>query len=409
MDSYERFLASRSAGRNSSVIFGAELLPANSNRGSDLLNPGVIQGVVLYLDRLKELGVQGVTMPLGYPLYTPTFPRYQEYVQFYKMVVQEIRKREMELDIESSVLFGNTIFSAVKVDYSGLTFDQFKTQRKEMIATIIQDLPPDYLNMGAEPDTEYELTGFKEFNSPEQYTAYLNYVLNGLDRSTTKIGAGIGTWGNMAYVQSFATNTNLDFISMHVYPIVGQASMDQIFTIADLARQHGKAVILDEAWLYKIDTLQTISIAANADIFRKDAFSFWAPLDQQFLADIAKSAQLAGIEYILPFWTMYFFSYVDYDTSTAQSSYSEINALVQKAATQNMLADQFSSTGEFYHKLTGTQSSALSSTVAAGTPSMTESDRKILGFTIFAIAAGIIIGLVALTVLRRRHGHTTKR
>ncbi len=229
MDSYERFLASRSAGRNSSVIFGAELLPANSNRGSDLLNPGVIQGVVLYLDRLKELGVQGVTMPLGYPLYTPTFPRYQEYVQFYKMVVQEIRKREMELDIESSVLFGNTIFSAVKVDYSGLTFDQFKTQRKEMIATIIQDLPPDYLNMGAEPDTEYELTGFKEFNSPEQYTAYLNYVLNGLDRSTTKIGAGIGTWGNMAYVQSFATNTNLDFISMHVYPIVGQASMDQIF------------------------------------------------------------------------------------------------------------------------------------------------------------------------------------
>jgi hypothetical protein len=95
---------------------------------------------------------------------------------------------------------------------------------------------------------------------------------------------------------------------------------------------------------------------------------------------------------------MYFFSYIDYDTSTAQLSYSEVNALVQKAATQNILADQFSSTGEFYHKLTSTQSSTLSSTATAGTPSMTESNRRIPGFTIFAIAAGIIIGLVALTV-----------
>ena len=96
------------------TIFGAELLPANCNRGEDLLKPGVISAVQLYLDRLQELGVQGVTIPVHYPIYTPQFPHFTEYVSFYKQVVQEIRNRGMKLDIESHVLFANTPFSTVK-------------------------------------------------------------------------------------------------------------------------------------------------------------------------------------------------------------------------------------------------------------------------------------------------------
>jgi len=275
-------------------------------------------------------------------------------------------------------------------------------------AAIIRDLHHDYLNTGAEPDTQYKLTGFKEFNSPKEYTAYVNYLLEGLDRGTTKIGAGIGTWGNMAYVEDFAATTSLDFIAMHVYPIVGQASAERIFAVADLAKQHGKSVVLDEAWLYKIDALQTISIAANADIFRRDAFSYWAPLDQQFLAAMVKSAQLAGIEYISPFWTTYFFSYVNYDASKAQSSYSELYAFASKAAVQNMLAGQFGSTGEFYRKLTGTQSPTSSSTATTVASTTTESGRRISGFAIVAIVTGIAIGLVILTVSRRRRSNSTK-
>jgi TRAP-type uncharacterized transport system fused permease subunit len=60
-----------------------------------------------------------------------------------------------------------------------------------------------------------------------------------------------------------------------------------------------------------------------------------------------------------------------------------------------MLADQFSSTGEFYQRLAGTQPTS-SSIVTVVTSSMTESTRKVLGFTVFAIVVGIIIGLVAL-------------
>lgn len=76
LNNFDTYLDSRDTGANYQVIFGAELLPANSNRGTDLLAPQTMQAVILYLDRLQDLGVQGVTIPIGYPLYTPDFPHY---------------------------------------------------------------------------------------------------------------------------------------------------------------------------------------------------------------------------------------------------------------------------------------------------------------------------------------------
>jgi hypothetical protein len=405
LDEYGTYLSSRT-GPSYPIIFGAELLPANGNRGSDLLAPQAMQGVTLDLDRFQEIGIQGVTIAIGFPLYTPTFPNYHDYVQFYKNVVQEVRKHNMKLDIESSILFANTQFSKVSFNYAGLSFSDFETQRQQSISTIVRDLQPDYLNLGAEPDTEYKLTGYTELTSPAQYTAYMNFLLAGLNRGNTKVGAGIGTWGNIAYAQSLAANTNLDFISMHVYPIVGQASLQQIFAIGNIAKQSGKRLVLDEAWLYKVDTLQTTSIAANAEIFQRDAYSFWAPLDQEFLARIVKSAQLEGIDYISPFWSTYFFGYIDYDPTTAGLSYADSFVMVNKIAAQNMLSDSFTSTGTFYGQLAQGNSSVTSSQTTGGTSMTTASTIKeglrIPGFPLESIILGIAVGLVALALLRRR-------
>ena len=79
------------------------------------------------------------------------------------------------------------------------------------------------------------------------------------------------------------------------------------------------------------------------------------------------------------------------------------------AAEQNMLADQFSSTGEFYRKLTGVQFSTLSSTTTTVASMTTESGRRITEFSIAAIVTGIAIALVILTVIRRRRSDSTKR
>lgn len=399
LDDFNATLATMGPGTGS-LIFGAELLPANSNRGDALLAPNTMRTVTLYLDRFKELGVGGVTFPIGFPLYTPSFPDYSAYVQFYKQVVQEVRNRGMVVEIESSILFANTAFSPITFDYSKLTPQQFEAERKEMVSALIQDLQPDYLDLGAEPDTQYKLTGFSEFSSPDAYTTYVNYLLDGLNRGHTKLGAGSGTWVSDAYVQSLAANTSLDFISLHVYPVVGP-TLQRLLTFSDIAKQYGKRVVLDEAWLYKVGTLQASSIASNVDVFRNDAFSFWAPLDQEFLAVMVTAAKVEGIGYISPFWSMQFFGYVDYTSSTAGLSYQDLATALGKVASQNILNNQFSPTGTFYGQLAGnglTTTTAAATQPAATTVSLTDKTSGLV------LIAGLVaaIAIVAAVVLSRR-------
>lgn len=63
MDKYDATLATRDTGTGYPVIFGAELLQANVNRGDALLQPQVMDSVRLMLDRYKAMGIQGVTIP----------------------------------------------------------------------------------------------------------------------------------------------------------------------------------------------------------------------------------------------------------------------------------------------------------------------------------------------------------
>ncbi len=404
LDNYSAYLSSIDTHAHYPVIFGTELLAANGNRGTALLAPGTLQGVILYLNRLQEMGIRGVTVEIGYPLYTPSFPNYQNYVQFYKQVAQEVRNRGMKLNVESSVMFANTPFSGVTFNYASIPWTQFEAERKQMLQTIIQDLQPDYLNFGAEPDTEYKLTGYTQFNSPDQYVAYVNYILTGLNRGQTLVGSGVGTWGNLQYAQDDAANTTLDYIVTHVYPIVGQASMQQILTIANIAKQHNKRVVLDEAWLSKADTLQPTSIADLTTLYGLDTFSFWAPLDQKFLANIVKSAQITNIEYISPFWSTYFFSYLDYNSTTSQASYDQLRQMDNQQAYANVLADQFSSTGRYYAQLAGASlpESKMQQASTNSTSPSTNKTWSIPGFPLESILAGLAVGFVLLCVIGRR-------
>ncbi len=309
----------------------------------------------------------------------------------------------MVVEIESSVLFANTPFSPIAFDYSKLTFQDFELQRKQMIVALIQDLQPDYLDLGAEPDTQYRLTGFTEFNSPDSYTAYVNYILNGLNRGSTKVGAGSGTWVNDGYVQSLAANTSLDFIALHVYPVVGP-TLQRILAFSDIAKQHGKRVIMDEAWLYKAGTLVSQSLATNIDVFRNDVFSFWAPLDQEFLAAIVNSAKVEGIDYVSPFWTLQFFGYVDYGSDTAALSYQDLEASLVKVASQSMLTDQFTSTGLLYAQITGIRPAASTTvTTTQPTENTVSSPGPHSGVGLILIAGLVAaVAVVSAVVLSRR-------
>lgn len=333
------------------LTFGAELLPANGNRGQELLDPRTLPATVLYLDRLQQLGVQGVTLPIKYPLYTPNDPNFQGYRAFYQQVAKAVQRRGMKLDIEATVLFAGTPFTSENVSFAGLTFEQFEAEDRQMVQDIIDDLAPDYLIVIDEPSTEAALTGITELNDPEHELELVTYVLDGVNRGSTLIGAGAGSWESLDFVQLLAANTSLDYIGVHIYPL-SRETIRTALAMADTAHQYGKRVLIEETWLYKAGPQEQVtSVAANTTIFQRDAYSFFAPLDQEFLYDVAGLAHLMGAEYISPFWSGLFFGYVDYTAATATLPYREQAAVANRQQSRNLLAGTFSATGLYYGQL----------------------------------------------------------
>ncbi len=335
--------------RGQQPIYAAELLPANANRGPALLQPGVIDGVRAFLDRFQQLGIRGVVFALGYPLLLDRYPNSSQYLSFYQQVMAETRKRGMIVDIESAVIFANSPFSPIVWDYSKTTFSQFVQDRHDMTAKIVSQLAPDYLDLGAEPDTEAKLTGYAQLNVPSTYAQSINDIIRGIDRGSTRIGVGLGTWNSVAFIDA-ETQLPIDFIALHIYPI-DSGSISTAFQGAEIARARGKQVIIDEAWLYKAKPGESSSIAADADIFARDTFSFFVPLDEQFLHLLDDFARVEGVTLISPFWSTYLFAYLPYSPATASLPYDQIVAQVNRAATANILAGQYTPTGYSYAAL----------------------------------------------------------
>src|ERR1700688_3181828 len=196
-------------GQTNPITFGTELLPASGNAGPALLAPTAMQGVDVYLDALQALNVQGVTVAVSYPLILPSFPNSAQYLAFFEAVAQDVRQRGLKLDVETGPIFPE---QGISVSYKGLTTTQYARNKNQIAQTIIDDLAPDWLNLGSEPDTEAKLLSLSQLNTPAGWTAYVNAAMQGLRRGSTKVAAGIGTWGNIAIARSLV-KTGLDTIA----------------------------------------------------------------------------------------------------------------------------------------------------------------------------------------------------
>lgn len=345
------------ANNNHDPVFAAELLTANANRGEDLLQPGGIIGAFLELDRLEELGVEGVVIAVNFPLfYTPFHTdqaEHDDYLDFYKQVAASVNSRGMKLIIESNFIFTQKGISTFNLTdfYNGLSLTEYLSGRLQTVITIADELRPDYLTITIEPDTETLQTG-KPVNNITIQTEFVNDVLNelgGNQITDVKIGAGVGTWHPeyREFTTSFA-NTDVDYIDTHIYP-VNRDFFERVLTIADIARSNGKSITISEVWLYKTAETELGSVT-ETDIFARDVFSFWAPLDQKFLEVITKLAYAGEFEFISPFWTKYFYAYLNYDEVSGKSS-EELTALSSAEAGANIVAGKFTSTGLKYKEL----------------------------------------------------------
>jgi len=352
LDAWQQKLAGVAAA-GPAPVFGAHVLAANSNRGAALLEAGTLGVVDLSLDRLKQLGVQGATITISFPLLNPDQPRSADYLAFYETVARHVRDRGLVLSIEQHVIFSGTQFSSVQFDFSKLTFEQFVALDRQMTETLLIRLQPDYLTVLSEPDTLVRLTGYRQALGPQAAAAMVERIVGGLPKARTKVGAGAGAWLPDApdYAAAFA-RTSLDYVDLHIYGVTPQ-TFDLAQGVVNAAHAAGKPVVLDEAWLYKLNASEGlggggIGFDLTTEIIRRDAFSFWAPLDSRFLALIAQFARANGIVYVAPFWSTYFWGYADYGPDTSKLPYSGLAQLANMGATEALRNGTFTPTGNAY-------------------------------------------------------------
>ncbi|MGD2270773.1 MAG: hypothetical protein PVI06_10285 [Desulfobacterales bacterium] len=333
-------------------FFGVELLVANSNRGEILLTDRVLRATVLTLDRLQDLGVQSIAVSIQHPILVSTFPRSAEYRNFYRQVAAEIRKRKIAFIIEVGTTFREPEFSKLKVEYSELTMGQFKKELREMATFIIEDLKPDYLTLFTEPDTQSRNTGL-DF-SVSNFSAVVRHVAKGLNHKEVRLGAGAGTWDDMDYFSALVGIPELDYIDMHIYPVQRDFLLDRVAKVAKLSQSRGKGVSIGETWLYKVSRRELGKISP-VKAFARDVYSFWQPLDNQFLTIIVNLSRQVDAEFCSFFWMKYFYAYLDYSMKTKNLHPQRLIAAADAAAGRNILTNTLSETGKTFKTLLAPQ------------------------------------------------------
>jgi len=358
---YRAAVDAHSPGAQSRPVFGGHLLTADSNRAGALLEPDAMKWVELSLDRFQQMGMRGVTLNLGYPLLLPWFPKSHRYLKYYKNVARAVRKRGMQLAVEQIIIYSGSAFSPFDFKLGSPTLEHYTAEQIQMGQIILDELAPDYLTILHEPDTVAELTGLRTMLDPDVATAYVKEVLSKLKRGRAQIGAGSGSWSSPLFAAAFAGI--VDYLDIHVYWI-NPGSIANAYAMAKSASDHGKPVVFTEAGLYKSlgegregmplgeDAEKDPNVEGVVAVYRRDVFSFWEPLDIEFLDVTARFAKSVDTRFVSVYWTNMFFSYIDWTRETAGMSYRQLNAQLSAQRTaEAWLAGRFTCSGRAYEAI----------------------------------------------------------
>jgi hypothetical protein len=323
--------------------FGVELLVANSNRGELLLSDRVFKSTILTLERLQDLGVHSVAVSIQFPMLTRSFPRFTGYIDFYRRIAWEIRKRGFVFIVEIGTFFREPEFTKIEVDYSKLTVKTFGAQLREMAEIIIEDLRPDYLTIFTEPDTQSRNSGLNF--SVSNFADTIHHVVDELPPKGVRLGAGAGTWDQFEYFTALAKIPQLDYLDMHIYPIQRDFVLDRVSRITNIAVKHNKGISFGETWLYKVakDELGKLS---PVKAFARDVYSFWQPLDSSFIEVMVNLSHHVKAEFCSFFWMKYLYGYMDYNSQTRALRPQQLINKMDAVAGRNILNNNLGKTGE---------------------------------------------------------------
>jgi hypothetical protein len=334
--------------KKSRTAFGVELLAASSDRAEALLAEQALTATALTLDRLKALGVRGVSLSIRYPLLTGAHPRAAEYRAFYRGLAAEIRRRGLAIVVTMGSASREPELSRIPTDYRGLSRERFSAGLREMAEAVVADIRPDGLTLLSEPDTQTRNTGLAF--SPAEFASVVKRVARGLNRPGIRLGAGAGTWTALEYFKALAEIPELDYLDLHIYPIQHGFAAERAVKAADIARSHGKGIAIGEAWLYK-SWGRELNRISPVEAFGRDMYSFWQPLDEHFIDLVVRLASHLDAEFCSFFWMKYFYGYIDYNADTSRLEPGERMKMSDRVADENIRKGVLTATGEKFKEV----------------------------------------------------------
>jgi hypothetical protein len=353
--------------------FAAELLTANGNRGKQLLEQSALVGVGYEIKALAGLGVEGVTISVGFPLlYQPfhdaTGTKRDGFVAFFKGVVTQARSQGLAVAIETGPMFtgpysSQSGFVPTPADYyKSLTLAEYKQGRQATATAIALELQPDFVQFGAEPDSEAAVTQ-QDVGKTSDYLQMISSIVAAITKAKpagVKLGAGAGSWSPDAQslVSGYCGIPDLDFVDVHLFPVNG-AVFDRTRSLLGQAEACGKGRAIMETWMLKARDSELGdpgAAATDASLFSRDTYSFWAPLDQKFLRAMATLARVHGVSYLSPFWSTYFYAQLDYCQTTCGDppgacAPQQLLSMAYGKAVPNIVNKTYTETGKAYGQI----------------------------------------------------------
>jgi hypothetical protein len=331
-------------------IRAATLLSANCHRGEILLEHATREATLRELDALKNLGAEGIVLQICYPLLTPEFRDPQPFIDYYTNLANEVRARNLRLLVEHGTL--QLAFASIDVRpyYARLTKPRFLRERYAELKSILVALQPDYITLVSEPAAQGAglKLSIKEWRS---YVAKsLDSLVQQLGAFPTQLGAGSGLWDDFEIVQAFAGIPHLRYIDLQLYPLTagGEQLFERLLSWPERIRaiDAGKAIVMSELWLYKLGANEKFKSMLDPAVSARGVFSFWSPLDQKFLRIVGRAARAQNLELVAPFWTRYFFAYLDYnDPITFRLNARQLTELAAQRAYEAILDNRVTEAG----------------------------------------------------------------
>ena len=300
------------------------------------------------LDAFKAMGADGVFVQILAP--DLALGDTAASLDFYQRLAREIHARKMKLYVEH---FVNEPFVANRPrdKHAPPAPQDFLKIMEQETAVIYREIKPDYLTLVNEPVWYLREVLHLSFSSDELagWIGELSARLKSSGASpNTLLGAGAELWEPETYVLKFARQANLDYVDLHIYAlkVKGEGSIAKLAALVHKIREARPAVkiTIGETWLMK-DGGEAPAVNGYKDILARNDFSFWSPLDEQFLNLLMGFGQKENISAVVPFFSQYFFRYFTFgDTESAKLPRSISESWNQ--ALDSVHSHQLSPTGE---------------------------------------------------------------